>query len=220
MQDVVIVGEAVAGESAKTRKALEKAIKQVNMSTFDIIELLHKVRSGRMYTTPTFDEYLKTLDINLQKAKYLTDIGEFMETIHCTRAEAEACGVTKMRIIKRLDPKATYTNPMTKETVPMIEYIWGFIQNAHTYTSQKMEEDVRILKGEIGDNDVTWLNIRLTRLVKTNIVEPAFEKAGLNIGDVGKDSDGVAIPASDALKLEVICVRYNQDISEDPEVSQ
>ena len=60
MQDTVIVGEIEAGEAAKVRKSLEKAIKQVNDSTFDIAELLYTVKSKHLYTTPSF----RTTSIN------------------------------------------------------------------------------------------------------------------------------------------------------------
>jgi hypothetical protein len=220
MQDVVIVGEAVAGESAKTRKALEKAIKQVNLSTFDVIELLDKIQDGRMYTTTTFDDYLKTLDFKLQKLKYLARIGEFMRATGMTRVEAEQAGVTKMRVISRLDPKATYKHPLTYEETPMLQFIFWLVQQAAhpEMTAKKLEEQVAILKGEIGEKSFTWLNIRVSRLLKTNVLDLAFEKAALNIGTVGTDKDGVAIQPSDAAKLEIICVAYLQDESENPEV--
>ena len=215
MQDIVIVGEAEAGEAAKVRGALTKAIRQVNVSTFDIIELVHKVQSKRMYTTPTFYEYLKTLDFKVQKLKYLARIGEFMERAEISRAEAENIGVTKMRAISRLDPATTYTNPVTNEAVPMIEYINALLAAAPTTTSDKLEENIRILKGEVGENDMTWLNIRVSRLTKTNVIDVAFSKAATNIGDIGTDKDGIAIKPSDARKLEIICVAYNLDPNEE-----
>jgi len=215
MQDIVIVGEVEAGEAAKVRGALTKAIRQVNVSTFDIIELVHKVQSKRMYTTPTFYEYLKTLDFKVQKLKYLARIGEFMERAEISRAEAENIGVTKMRAISRLDPATTYTNPVTNEAVPMIEYINALLAAAPTTTSDKLEENIRILKGEVGENDMTWLNIRVSRLTKTNVIDVAFSKAATNIGDVGTDKDGIAIKPSDARKLEIICVAYNLDPNEE-----
>jgi hypothetical protein len=215
MQDIVIVGEVEAGEAAKVRGALTKAIRQVNVSTFDIIELVHKVQSKRMYTTATFYEYLKTLDFKVQKLKYLARIGEFMEQAEISRAEAENIGVTKMRAISRLDPATTYTNPVTNEAVPMIEYINALLAAAPTTTSDKLEENIRILKGEVGENDMTWLNIRVSRLTKTNVIDVAFSKAATNIGDIGTDKDGIAIKPSDARKLEIICVAYNLDPNEE-----
>jgi hypothetical protein len=66
---------------------------------------------------------------------------------------------------------------------------------------------------------MTWLNIRLLRLTKENIVDKAFEKAAINIGSVATDAEGVEQDASDGRKLEIICVAYNQDKSEDPEIT-
>jgi hypothetical protein len=158
---------------------------------------------------------LKTLDFKVQKLKYLARIGEFMERAEISRAEAENIGVTKMRAISRLDPATTYTNPVTNEAVPMIEYINALLAAAPTTTSDKLEENIRILKGEVGENDMTWLNIRVSRLTKTNVIDVAFSKAATNIGDVGTDKDGIAIKPSDARKLEIICVAYNLDPNEE-----
>jgi hypothetical protein len=51
-----------------------------------------------------------------------------------------------MRAISRLDPATTYTNPVTNEAVPMIEYINALLAAAPTTTSDKLEENIRILK--------------------------------------------------------------------------
>jgi hypothetical protein len=50
-------------------------------------------------------------------------------------------------------------------------------------------------------------------------VDKAFEKAAINIGSVATDAEGVEQDASDGRKLEIICVAYNQDKSEDPEIT-
>jgi hypothetical protein len=97
----------------------------------------------------------------------------------------------------------------------MIEYINALLAAAPTTTSDKLEENIRILKGEVGENDMTWLNIRVSRLTKTNVIDVAFSKAATNIGDVGTDKDGIAIKPSDARKLEIICVAYNLDPNEE-----
>ena len=218
MQDTIIVGEVEAGEAAKVRKSLEKAIKQVNVSTFDVAVLLHKVHAQHLYTTSTFAEYVATLDIKSSRAQYLERIAEVMKAINCPREEWEKVGVTKLRVISRLDPTATYTNPQTNETSPMTDYIWGLIELAPTVKADKLEQDVRILKGEVGGNDMTWLNVRLPRLVMDNTVTPAFEKAATNIGTVKTNADGMAQDASIWRKLEVVCVDYLLDPQSDPEV--
>jgi len=216
--DTVIVGEVNAGEAAKVRKSLEKAIKQVNASTFDVAELLHKVKAGHLYTTPTFTDYIATLDMKVQRAQYLEHIADVMEVVGITRAEYEPIGVTKLRAITRLDPTATYTNPETKETFPMTDYIVGLVEVAPTKKAKELEGSVRVLLGETGENDMTWLNIRLLRLTKENIIDKALEKAAINIGSVATNADGSEKDASDGRKLEVICINYLNDTQSDPEI--
>ena len=218
MHDIVIVGEVEAGLSAKVRKSLEKAIKQINVSTFDIVELLHRVRSEHLYTEPTFADYTATLDLKKRKAQYLERIGEVMEAIGAKREEFEAIGVTKLRVITRLDPTATYKNPITNDEYSMTDYILGLMEMAPTKTTEELEQQVHVLLGEVGENALTWLNIRVQRLTMENVIAPALAKAKTNIGSVATDADGTEKDASDARALEIICVAYNQDQSEDPEI--
>ena len=218
MQDIVIVGEVEAGEAAKVRKSLEKLVKQMEMNTFDLAELLHKVKAKHLYTTPTFEEYVDELNLPRQRARYLEQIVDCMEQVGIPRAEYEPVGVTKLRAIARLDPKSTYTNPATNEAHPMADYISGLVELAVSTKTEKLEEQVRVLRGETGENDQTWLNIRLQRLTLENVIKPAFDKAAINIGTVKTDTDGVAQDASDARKLEIICVNYLTDLQSDPEV--
>lgn len=221
MTDIVIIGEQIAGESAKTRKALTKAINTLNSSVFDVIELLHKVRKEHLYTEPTFADFVKTLGLQKRRAEYWERIGMVMETIGAKREEYEPIGVTKLRAITRLDPAATYTNPVTKDVHPMTDYIWGLMEMAPTKTSEELEQHVRVLLGEVGENDLTWLNIRLPRIVLTNTIVPAMKKAAINIGTVKTDAEGMAEEVTDWRKLEVIAVEYLLDerSASDPEVS-
>lgn len=218
MQDTVIVGEAVSGERAEVQKALKKLIKQVNTNTFDIAELLFKAKTKHLYTEPTFADFVATLDIKVRKAQYLERIAEVMDAAHVSRAEYEPLGVTKLRAITRLDPAAEYTNPATQETHSMVDYIMGLVETASSRTSEQIEQDVRVLMGETGENDMTWLNIRLPRLVMENTIAPALEKAAINIGTVSTDAEGLAEDVSEWRKLEVVCVEYVNDTNSDPEV--
>ena len=218
MQDILIVGEAVSGEAAAIRKSLVKLIKQVNTNTFDIAELFHKAKAKHLYTEPTFAEYAATFDIKKRRAEYLERIVAVMEAANITREEYEPIGVTKLRIITRLDPEATFTNPLTKEVHPMVDYIVGLAEMASTTTAEQLESNVRVLMGETGENDMMWLNIRLPRIVMDNTIAPALEKAAILIGTVSTDAEGVAEEVSDWRKLEVVCVEFKNDGATDPEV--
>jgi hypothetical protein len=222
VQDTVIVGEAVSGERAEVQKALKKLIKQVNTNTFDIAELLFKAKAKHLYTEPTFADFVATLDIKVRKAQYLERIAEVMDTAQVTRAEYEPIGVTKLRVITRLDPAATYTNSVTKDTAPMVDYIVGLVEFATQHpekTAEDLEQSVRVLMGETGENDMTWLNIRLPRLVMENTIAPALEKAAINLGTVAMDTDGVAKEVQDWRKLEVLAIEYVNDVATEPEIS-
>jgi hypothetical protein len=220
VQDIVIVGEAVSGERAEVQKALKKLIKQVNTNTFDIAELLFKAKSKHLYTEPTFADFVATLAIKKRRAQYLERIAEVMDAVHIPREEYEPIGVTKLRVITRLEPAETYTDPLTLEEHPMADYIVGLAELASAKTEEELESHVRVLMGETGENDIAWLNLRMQRLTIDNVIKPAFEKAKINIGSVATDADGIAQDASDSRALEIVCVNYLQDKSEDPEIQQ
>src|SRR5271166_424183 len=195
MQDTVIVGEAVSGEAAVVRTTLVRLIKQVNTNTFDIAELLHKAKAKHLYTEPTFAEYAATFDIKVRRAQYLERIADVMEQSNIPREEYEPLGITKLRVITRLDPAAMYTNPLTNDTAPMADYVVGLVELATQNpdkTAEDLEQSVRILLGETGEHDMTWLNIRLPRIVMENTITPALEKAAINIGTIKTDAEGMA----------------------------
>jgi hypothetical protein len=225
VQDTVIVGAVESGERAEVQKALKRLIRQVNINTFDIAELLYKAKSKHLYTEPTFTEFTATLGIKPRKAQYLERIAEVMTLANIPREEYEPIGIAKLRVITRLSPLTkegevnTYLDPVTQERVPMVDYIVGITEQALAGRDVKaIEKDVRVLLGEVGENDMTWLNIRLPRLVADGKVKEAFDKAEINIGDLGVDEEGIAKKAPDWRKLEVVCVEYVNDKSTDPEV--
>ena len=101
----------------------------------------------------------------------------------------------------------------------MVEYIVGITEQAMAGRDIKLiEKDVRILKGEVGENDMVWRNFRLPRMVDENTIAPALEKAAINIGTVATDENGMAKEVQDWRKLEVVCVEYLTDAQSDPEV--
>lgn len=214
MEQVVIVGEAVAGESQKTRKALETLIKNLNKSTFDVGELLLKVKSSGYYTGwgfNTFQEYVNTLDIKARKAQYLVRIVDVMAQVGVEREKYEGLGIAKLREITSLEPNDTYINPQTNEQTPMKDFILGFVEKGDDIPLEEIKQHVRTLKGFVGENDITWLNICLKRSVLDETVRPALELAKVNIGTVGKDEEGMAKDASDGAALEAISVEYLND---------
>jgi hypothetical protein len=225
VQDTVIVGEVVAGERAEVQKALKRLIRQVNTNTFDIAELLYKVKTKHLYTEPTFAEFTATLGIKKRKAQYMERLAEVMALSDIPRAEYEPIGIAKLRVITRLHPLTKegvvnmYTNPVTNEAFPMADYVVGLVEQAKAgATAEALEKGVRVLLGETGENDMVWRNFRLPRSVDENTIAPALEKAAINIGTVATDDDGMAKEVQDWRKLEVVCVEYLLDEHTNPEI--
>ena len=226
MQDTVIVGAVEPGERAEVTRALKRLIKQVNTNLFDIAELLFKAKTRHLYTEPTFIEYAVSLGLKKRKAEYLERIARIMDGAGIPRTEYEPIGIAKLRAITRLHPLTKegavnmYTNPVTQESHPMAEYIVGITEQALAGRDIKdIEKDVRVLKGEVGENDMVWRNFRLPRVVDENTIAPALEKAAINIGTVATDENGVAKEVQDWRKLEVLAVEYLHDTTTDPEVN-
>ena len=226
MQDTVIVGAVEAGERAEVQKALKRLIRQVNENTFDIAELLYKAKEKHLYTEPTFIEFAIKMGIKKRKAEYLERLARVMALSNISREEYEPIGIAKLRVITRLNPLTKegavnmYTNTVTQESFPMADYVVGLVEQAKAgATAEALEKGVRVLLGEVGENDMVWRNFRLPRSVDENTIAPALEKAEINIGDVGVDEEGIAKKVSDWRKLEVVCVEYVNDKSTDPEIS-
>jgi hypothetical protein len=226
MQDTVIVGAVESGERAAVQKAIKRLIKQVETNNFDLAELLFRAKSKHLYTEPSFSDFVATLNIKPRRAQYLERIAEIMDGAGIPREEYEPIGISKLRVITRLSAvnddgtPAMYTNPVTNESHPMVEYIVGITEQAMAGRDIKLiEKDVRILKGEVGENDMVWRNFRLPRVVDENTIAPALEKAAINIGTVATDENGLAKEVQDWRKLEVLAIEYVNDKSTDPEIS-
>lgn len=218
MQDIVIIGEQNAGEAAQARAELQEAIKQVHMDTFGVSRLLLKVQRGRFYTEPTWQEYIKTLDLKPRKSQYLVKMADTMDVLGIPKEEYEPVGLTKLREITRLDPTKTYTNPVTTETTPMADWIKGLVEIGQSKTLEEIQQSVRTLLGEVGDNEKTWLNFSVLRSVAENVIKPALNKAKACIGQAGVGKDGEALEPTDAAALEVVAVEYLNDQNTAPEV--
>jgi hypothetical protein len=203
MHETAIIGEAVAGESAKVRVQLDEAIKLTSSSVFDVMDLLYKVKKNKFYVAygfPTMQEFYEySLNMKPRKCQYLLRVAEVMEAVHVQRTDYEPLGISKLREITRLNPEATYTNP------PMADWIHGLIFDCGQESLDKIQEHVRTLMGKVGENDKTWLNLPFTRLVMKETIRPAIEKMKAELGTTAKTAEGLAIDASDSYAVEMIC---------------
>lgn len=218
MHESVLVGEAVAGESAKTRAMLVSLINSVNKSTLDIAELLHKVKSNGYYQAEhaTFKEYTESLDIKARKAQYLTRIVETFTALGIERKQYEKLGIAKLREISSLDHDTIYTNPVNGTQTPMKEFITSFVEKGADMDLDELKDHIRTLKGFVGENNIEWVNLPFTRSVLEKTIKPAAELARANIGSVGKDDEGISKDASMSACVEVWAVEYLNDASNDP----
>lgn len=212
-QEATVIGETVAGEAAATRQLLIEKVNNANKDTFDIAELLHRVNKNRWYLPEfnTLQEFVDTLKIKPRKAQYLRAIASCMEYVGVPRSVYEPLGIARLREIASLDPEGSWTHPETGQVIPMSEFILGFIEKGDTYPMEKLKEQVRTLKGLVGDNDFTWRNLRMKRGAAEQTWDPAIELARKQIGSVRKDEDGVSQDASDGACAEVIAVSFLND---------
>lgn len=224
MENVIaIVGEAVAGEAAQTLAEVKKLVKGLSVNTFDLAEKLHKVQKNKFYAPKfnTFGEYAKTLDLKLSKAYYLVRIVEVMEAAEIPRAVYEPVGIAKLRLINQIklkQPDGSIKMYDTGAGLPAsgVSVVKAIMETALTTEPEVIEQYIRKVNGQVGDNAPEWCNISMTVGQKTKWNE-AVALAKLNIGSVGKDSDGQYKDAGEGSCAEVIAVSYILDPNNWPE---
>jgi len=205
----VIVGEAVAGETAKVRKQLEKVINNVNTSNFDIAELAFKVKqSGDYAGHTTFADYYATLNIKKRKIQYLTKMAETMDAVGIKREEYEPLGIAKLREITSLNVNDKWTDPDTNKELPIKDFITGFIKQGSEMDLDTIKSHVKVLKGLTGENDIEVMHFAFTKSAIDNIINPAIEKAKMVLGSVAKDNEGISQDASSSRCIEVMATEF------------
>jgi hypothetical protein len=214
----VIVGEAVAGESAQALKQVTQLVKGISTNTFDLAEALHKVKKNKFYQPKyeTFGEYAKTLELKLTKAYYLVRMIENMEAAGVSREKYEPVGIAKLRLISRLDMQDENGAPKMYQGVSAENWIKGMIAHAPETTPSDLEAMIKGLLGLTGDNSTVWENWAMTLGQRTKWHE-AIELAKKNIGTVGVDADGKHKDASTGRCCEIVAISYLQDPNNYPE---
>lgn len=211
---LAVIGDIVAGEGSKVRNQLETLISAVNKSTFDIAELLARVKGNKFYVAwgfNTFREYVETVDLKPRKAQYLVRIHDVMAQVGVERKDYEPLGLAKLREITSLDPDGTWVNPENAQETPLKDFIIGFVEKAGEMNLEDVRQHVRTLKGLVGENDLVWENYCIKRSVREEIIYKAKELARRNLGSKGRDEDGEAIEYSDGACLEAWTVNYLND---------
>ena len=203
---VPIVGEAVAGEAAATLKQINKLVKGLSTNTFDLAELLHKVKSNKYYAPKfnTFGEYAKTLDLKVAKAYYLAKMVEVMNACGIPRQEYEPLGIAKIRLVIRVELDKEFGGK------PNTEWVKALVKDGQSMTPQEIDTQVNKIQGLIGLDSIEWVNFPIKQSAK-QFWEQAVKLAQKNIGSVGQDEDGNFKDASIGRCAEIIALSYLQD---------
>jgi hypothetical protein len=220
---IAIIGEAVAGEAAQTLSEVKKLVKGMSVNTFDLAEKLHKIKSKKFYAPKynTFGEYAKTLDLKLSKSYYLVKLVEVMTACQIPREIYEPVGIAKLRIVSRIETKNQDGGPKMFDLgaglpVTGVEVIQAIMKHAEAQDPEELEQFVRKVNGQVGENAPTWVNIRMTEGQREKWQE-AVSLAKAHLGSVSKDADGQYKDASEGRCAEVIAVNYILDPNNHPE---
>lgn len=201
-----IVGEAEAGQGAKVRKQLKSLLKVINTNNFDLMDLLHEVKTKKYYLPQydTYKEFTDTLELKSSKAYYLVRIKEAMLTAGLARPDYENVSTLKLRAI------ASILSVKDFEGKPVSDIIKQLVIDAATQTFEEIKSQVDTVTGNVGDEAFEFITIKIKKSA-LKVVKQAFELAKANIGSTGQDSEGISQDASDGKILEDICLDYLSD---------
>lgn len=208
---LTIVGEQVAGESKQTRRELERLVKHLTQSKFQVGRLLHTIKKNGYYDGyTTFQDYVKTLDIKVRTAQYLRRIAEVTEYLSVKPEVYEPVGIGKLREICSLDYMGEWVDP--EGTTHLIaSFIFDMINKANEMTLEDIKAHVRVLKNISPDEEMVGMHFYVSRQVQEQVVTPAIELARKQIGSTHRDEEGIAVDASDGACLEIVSVNFLQD---------
>lgn len=214
---LAVIGEVEAGEAAKVRKALKDLIKSVNNSRFDIMDLLHEVKTKKFYQPKfdTFMEFCESLDMKVSQSYYFVRIKEKMVLAGIDRATYEPVGITKLRVIAQLNP--TDEDGVVSQLV--LDQIKILVMKAPSKTADELQAEVDGYQGNVGDEAWDFMSFKLKKSQKA-IVKQALDLARAQHGSVGKDTDGNAKDAGDGTLLENICMDFIADPNNAKDVKQ
>ena len=220
MDEQVIVGEQDTSRAATVRRRINKLIKETNSSTFDLMDLLHESKAKNYISGwgfESFSKFAKSLDIKYTKCFYLVAIKENMAAAGLERNEYEPVGMTKLRMISRLDPEVEYNG------TPVKLLIRELTLKAKEMDPDEVQLEVDTILGLTEEESMVWMNIRVKKLSKDNVILPALRKAKRYMGQQ-KDDEGEFHDATDGAALEMICADFladpNYDTLDDETVTE
>lgn len=201
----VIVGQVEAGRAAEVRQQINKLIYSITANTFDLAELLYEAKTKEFYKGwgfDTFAEYAESLSIKPAKSHYLVRIVDVMNKVGIPREQYEPVGVTKLRMITRLNPEEVHDGVLNKTIIEKL------VHGAKDTTSELINDAVNKITGNVGGEAFVWMNFSLKADARDYVVKPALEAAKQQIGSVGKTDEGISKDVSDGAALEMICADF------------
>lgn len=212
---IAIVGDVQAGRATVLRKKLMGLAGDIQASTFDLAEMLSEASHAHMYQAWGYQSIVEygasELGLKARKVQYLVRIIEVMRIVGIKREIFEPIGVTKLREITTLDPAGTFFNKETKQNEPLLDHIIRLVTEADDVTADEISEEVKRLKGQIGDNAMVVRSTSYVLSVWENVIKPAQELARRLMGSAGRDKDGNAVEYSDGAVEEMIHAAFNAD---------
>ena len=209
MPETAIVGEVEAGRAATVRRQINKLVAQTNTNTFDLAELLYESKSKIYYPGwgfETFSKYAKSLAIKYTKSYYLVRIVENMTAAGLTREQYEPVGMTKLRMISRLKPEDEFKG------TPVSLLIRELTLKAAEMTPDEVQLEVDTIMGLTEDESMVWMNVKVKKLAKDNVIQPALARMKKFIGTQPSEVDeGQQADASDGRAFELICANFLAD---------
>ena len=211
----VIVGEAVAGRTATVRRQLKALAENFEKNQFDLGELFYEAQTNGYPQQWGFDslgDFAQTeLGIKHRRAQYLSHIVRVCKEVGVVRADYQPAGVTKLRSITSLDPKGSFFNTETKKSESLTDHIVRLIAEAPENSTVEVEEEVKRLKGQTGENAMLTKSYSVTRSCYENVVQPCFESIRKRLGSAGRDGFEAAREYTDGVVLECLCAEWNAD---------
>jgi hypothetical protein len=207
MDEQVIVGEQDTSRAAVVRRRINKLIKESNASTFDLMDLLHEAKVKLMFQGWGFDsfsKFAKSLDIKYTKCFYLVAIKSNMAAAGLEREQYEPVGMTKLRMISRLDPESEYNG------TPVSLLIRELTLKAKEMTPDEVQLEVDTILGLTEEESLVWMNIRVKNMAKENVILPALRKIKRFMGQQ-KDEGGEYHDATDGAALEMMAANMLAD---------
>ena len=215
MENIAIVGEVVAGQSATLRKRMRILAADLTKHTFDLAEAFLQAQETRCYAEWGFEslpEYAELeLGIKPRKAQYLARIAKVCRDCGVARKDYEPVGVSKLREITTLDPETSYYNVDEKKHEPLVDHIVRLIAEAPELSVVELEQEVAILKGMTGDNAMVMRAFKVTLSCWENVIVPCLESIRRRLGSAGRDGTGAAREYTDGNCYEALCAEYNAD---------